>query len=107
MEIIKLLRVLDLLVLRSVQPWVQFGVLACGKVKLMLGISDSEELLVLVSAVSKLLKKPTMSLSLPKVEITLIDGAAHDLFSSLRDFRSRDLSELSALLIEGSIKLSG
>ena len=48
-----------------------------------------------------------MSVSLPKVETTLIEGVVCGSSTGFCDLRSKDLSELSAFLIEGSIKLSG
>ena len=83
------------------------GVLALGREKSWSGISDSEKLLVLFNACPNFLTDPTRSESLPNVETTRIDGVAQLVSLGLCPFRSRDLSELRAFLIELSTKESG
>ena len=72
----------------------------------MLEMSDSEKLRVLVKEDSNFLTELTMSESLPNVDTTRIEGAALGSSGALT-FRSKDLSEPRAFLIESSIKESG
>ena len=60
-------------------------------------MSDSEKLLVLVSEDSNFRTEFTMSLSLPKVDTTLIDGVAQFRSTGCFTLRSNDLSDASIL----------
>ena len=70
-------------------------------------MSDSEKLRVLVSEDSNFRTEFTMSLSLPKVDTTRIDGAAQFCSSGCFTLRSNDLSDPRAFLMALSIKELG
>ena len=64
--------------------------------KLISDVSDSEKLLVLESEVANFLTVWVMSMSLPKVDTTLIDGVLGSSFWVLSVFLIRHLSDCRA-----------
>ena len=75
--------------------------------KLISDVSDSEKLLVLESEGVNFFTVWMMSMSLPKVDTTLIDGAWGSSFWVLSAFLFRHLSDCRAFLEMFSIKVVG